>query len=192
MEDPIQIFQNWYDEATQDSPLQHPKAVCVSTISPDGIPEARFVALKDVSKMGFTFCSALKSAKGIAIASNSNAALTFWWDRIERQVRVKGIAERISDEDADRYFQERDRDAQLTSIVSEQSAPLEDAGKLEQKLWEVASRFKNRKIPRPENWGGYCIKPNSIEFLKFQKNRFHHRTLYTCNQGKWSKQFLQP
>ncbi|NJK58774.1 MAG: hypothetical protein HC939_23735 [Pleurocapsa sp. SU_5_0] len=81
-EDPIQIFQNWYAEATQNSPLQHPKAVCVSTINPEGIPEARFVALKAVSTKGFTFCSSLNSAKSIAIALNSYVALTFWWDHV--------------------------------------------------------------------------------------------------------------
>ncbi|NJO98888.1 MAG: pyridoxamine 5'-phosphate oxidase [Pleurocapsa sp. CRU_1_2] len=191
-EDPIQIFQNWYAEATQNSPLQHPKAVCVSTINPEGIPEARFVALKAVSTKGFTFCSSLNSAKSIAIALNSYVALTFWWDHIERQVRVKGTAKRISDEDADKYFQERHRDAQLTSVVSEQSALLENSAQLEQKLHEVKKQLENREIPRPDNWGGYCIKPISIEFLRFQTNRFHNRLLFTFNEDKWSKQLLQP
>ena len=191
-EDPIQIFQNWYAEATTGSQLQHPKAVFVSTISPEGISEARFVALKAVSEKGFTFCSSLNSAKSIAIAFNSHVALTFWWDCIERQVRVKGIAKRISNEDADKYFKERHRDAQLTSIVSEQSALLKDPARLEQKLHEVKRQFEGREIPRPDNWGGYCIKPISIEFLKFQANRFHHRILFTCNEGSWSRQLLQP
>ena len=191
-EDPIQIFQDWYAEATQKSPLQHPKAVCVSTINPEGIPEARFVALKAIDKKGFTFCSSLNSAKSIAIALNSYVALTFWWDHIERQVRVKGTAKRIPDEYADKYFQERHRDAQLTSIVSEQSALLEDPNQLEQKLYEVKEQFEDREIPRPDNWGGYCIKPISIEFLRFQRNRFHNRVLFTFNEGEWSKQLLQP
>ena len=191
-EDPIQIFQHWYAEATENSPLQHPKAVCVSTINPKGIPEARFVALKNVSSAGFTFCSSLNSAKGIAIDFNSQVALTFWWDRIERQVRVKGIAKRISDKDADEYFRKRNRSAQLTSIVSKQSALLENSDRLKQKLSEVEKQFEDREIPRPDNWGGYCVKPISIEFLKFRKNRFHNRTLFTCDRGEWSKQLLQP
>jgi len=191
-EDPIQIFQNWYTEATQNSPLQHPKAVCVSTINPEGIPEARFVALKAVSKTGFTFCSSLNSAKSIAISLNSHVALTFWWDHIERQVRVKGTAKRILDEDADKYFQERHRDAKLTSVVSEQSTLLKNPARLEQKLQEVKKQLEDKEIPRPDNWGGYCIKPISIEFLRFQTNRFHNRILFTCNQGKWSRQLLQP
>ena len=191
-EDPIQIFLNWHAEAIKNSPLQHPKAVCVSTINPEGIPEARFVALKAVSERGFTFCSSLNSAKGIAISLNSHVALTFWWDWIERQIRIKGIAKRISDEDADKYFRERHRDAQITSIVSEQSSLLKDPARLEQKISEVQQQFAGREIPRPDTWGGYCVKPISIEFLKFQTNRFHHRTIFTRDRGKWSKQLLQP
>ena len=140
---------------------------------------------KDVSQAGFTFCSSLNSAKSIAITLNSHVALTFCWDHIERQVRVKGKAEYISDEDADRYFQERHRDAQITSVVSEQSAILKNPAQLEQKLHEVKQQFADRRIPRPENWGGYCVKPISIEFLKFQTSRLHNRILFTCNEGKW-------
>jgi len=175
-EDPIRIFQNWYTEANQNSPLQHPKAV----------------SLKAVDKTGFTFCSSLNSAKSIAIARNSHVALTFWWDHIERQVRVKGKAKRISDEDADRYFQERHRDAQLTSLVSEQSTLLKNSALLEQKLHEVKQQLVDKKIPRPENWGGYCIKLISIEFLRFQTNRFHNRIIFTCHEDKWSRHLLQP
>lgn len=170
----------------------HPKAVCVSTVNQKGIPEARFVALKEVAKEGFVFCSAFNSPKGISISKNSNVALTFWWDHIERQVRVGGTAIPISDEDADRYFSERQRDAQLTTLVSEQSAFLENQEKLHEKLEEAKKRFEGKNIPRPSSWGGYCVKPSSIEFLEFKATRLHTRTLYTYSIESWSRQLLQP
>ena len=189
---PIDLFLEWYTQATQNSPLQHPKAVCVSTVDKYGAPQARFVALKNVSKAGFTFCSAFDSPKGRELDANPNVALTFWWDHIERQVRVSGTATRISDEEADRYFQERSKDAQLTSLVSEQSKLLEQPEALEKKLHEAQVEYEDQEVPRPQNWGGYCVRPMRLEFLKFKTNRLHERILFTCDADGWSKQLLQP
>ena len=189
---PIDLFLEWYTAATQNSPLQHPKAVCVSTINPSGEPEARFVALKEASESGFTFCSSFDSPKGMDISANNSVALTFWWDHIERQVRVVGAATCISDKAADQYFRERRRDAQLISLVSEQSRTLERPDVLEMKLREAEARFEGQEVPRPENWGGYCVQPKRLEFLKFKTNRLHERTLFTCETDGWSKQLLQP
>ena len=191
-QNPLDIFQDWYALALRNSPLKHPKAVCVSTISPRGIPEARFVALKNVTEAGFVFCSSLDSAKGVAIAANTNVALTFWWDHVERQVRVSGTATRISSEDADRHFSERRRDAQLTTVASEQSEPLESQTALEERLRKVEAQFEGKDVPRPANWGGYLVKPLRIEFLEFQANRLHTRTLFTCENTGWTRQLLQP
>jgi pyridoxamine 5'-phosphate oxidase len=189
---PIEIFKEWYGHALESSPLQHPKAVCISTIDKNGFPEARFVALKDVSEKGFTFCSALDSAKGISIDANPIVALTFWWDHIERQVRVQGKALRISDAEADQFFRERPRDAQLTSLASKQSTILENPEGLEQKLQELDTQFEGRSIPRPKKWSGYHINPSRIEFLKFQENRLHERTLFIYNDNDWTSCLLQP
>ncbi len=189
---PVDLFLEWYKTATQNSPLNHPKAVCVSTVNASGEPEARFVALKEVSGAGFVFCTAFDSPKGLELADNPNVALTFWWDHIERQVRVSGTAARISDEEADRYFQGRRKDAQLTSLVSEQSQPLEQLERLEKRLQEVEAQFEGQEVPRPENWGGYCVKPKRLEFLKFKADRLHERMLFTYDVNGWIKQLLQP
>ena len=188
---PLDLFLEWYKAATQNSPLHHPKAVCVSTLNARGEPEARFVALKEVSQAGFTFCSAFDSPKGLELAENPKVALTFWWDHIERQIRVSGTAARISDEAADRYFQERSKDAQLTSLVSAQSRPLESLETLEQTLREAQVEYEGR-VPRPQNWGGYCVKPLRLEFLKFKANRLHERILFTYDAGSWTEQLLHP
>ena len=192
MTDPINLFLEWYEAATQNSPLQHPKAVCISTVNARGEPEARFVALKEVSGAGFVFCTALDSPKGLELADNDSVALTFWWDHLERQIRIVGTATRISDEEADRYFQERRKDAQLTSLVSEQSEPLEQPEQLEKRLQEVEKQFEGQEVPRPENWGGYCVRPMRLEFLKFKANRLHERTLFTRDADGWTERLLQP
>lgn len=191
-QDPIKLFEEWYVYALDDSPLQHSQAVCVSTVDQHGIPEARFVALKDVSEKGFTFCSAFNSPKSIAIEHNPHAALTFWWDHIERQVRITGKVLRITDEEADQFFQVRKRDAQLTSWASQQSAILDNPKLLEQRLQELEKKFEGQAIPRPKDWGGYRVQPSRIEFLKFQSNRLHERLLFTNDGSEWTSRFLQP
>ncbi|PZD71952.1 Pyridoxine/pyridoxamine 5'-phosphate oxidase [Acaryochloris thomasi RCC1774] len=188
----IDVFRDWFALALKDSPLQHPKAMCLSTVNEDAIPEARFVALKKVSDEGFVFCSSLESPKALSIATHSNVALTFWWDHIERQVRIRGQASQISDADAEYYFHERRRDAQLTTLASQQSTPLSSQAELEESLRVIKKRYEGHQIPRPHTWGGYCVKPEKIEFLEFQKNRLHIRTLYIFSRGKWSKFLLQP
>lgn len=189
---PLTVFQEWYALALRASPLQHPKAVCVSTINREGFPEARFVALKSVSEAGFVFCSSFDSAKGRAITHNARVALTFWWDHIERQVRVSGEAKRISDEDADTYFRERRRDAQLTTVASQQSQVLKSQALLEKRLREVEKQFEGKDVSRPKTWGGYCVTPFRTEFLAFQANRLHTRTLFVREGSGWLQQRLQP
>ncbi len=192
MTDPINLFLEWNKAATQNSPLQYPEAVCLSTVNARGEPEARFVALKEVSQAGFIFCTAFGSPKGLEVDANNSVALTFWWDHIERQVRIAGTATRISDKEADRYFSERRRDAQLIAWASAQSQPLSQLERLEAKLQEVEARFGGKEVPRPKNWGGYCVKPTRLEFQKIKTNRLHERTLFTCDANGWTKQLLQP
>lgn len=191
-DNPIPLFQDWYASALDGSPLKHPAAVCVSTVGPDGVPESRFVALKAVSDAGFVFCTAWDSPKGVAIAANANVGLTFWWDHIERQVRVNGTATPISDADADRYFRERTRGAQLATVVSQQSEPLESQAALAEKLQQAEASLAGKDVPRPADWGGYLVRPARLEFLEFQANRMHHRVLFTRTGSDWSHRLLQP
>lgn len=189
---PLDLFRQWYTAAREFSPLQHPGAVCVSTIDEYGFPDARFVDLKEVTDTGFVFCTHLQSVKGLAITNNPNIALTFWWDHLERQVRVVGQAEQISDAQADGFFQQRSRDAQLTTWTSQQSSPLDDVAALEQKLEATREQFAGTTIPRPANWSGYSVRPVRIEFLSFKVTRLHERLLFYKDGDIWQRQWLQP
>ena len=189
---PFEVFGDWYDEAQEASPLRHRGAVCVSTVDPEGLPEGRFVDLKTFSDAGFVFCTRFDSPKGFALAANPRAALTFWWDHVERQVRVVGPVQRISDAEADRYFRDRPRDAQLTTWASHQSAPLDDLAALEQRVVEMQGAFADAPVPRPAQWGGYRVSPVRMEFLTFKASRLHERLLFSRDGDAWSRQWLQP
>jgi pyridoxamine 5'-phosphate oxidase len=191
-DEPMALFRDWWALAQAQSPLRHPKAVCVSTVDGDGNPDARFVDLKEVRTNGLVFCTQFDSRKGAALDVNPHVAMTFWWDHIERQVRAYGVAERVSATDADRLFESRPRDAQLASWASKQSAPLDETRLLEQRLAELRERFDQAPIPRPENWGGYLVELTRVEFLRFRESRLHERLLFQRAGDGWQKLSLQP
>lgn len=190
--DPLALFQEWYQTARNTGALKHPGAVCLSTTNKDGQPSARFVDLKEVSETGFVFCTSLDSPKARDLVANPAAALTFWWDHTERQVRVIGNAMRISDASADRFFRTRSREAQITSWASGQSDFLLDAHQLAERFSELERRFANGVVPRPEHWGGFCIVPARIEFLTFHANRRHSRLVFERLGNGWRRHLLQP
>ena len=190
--DPLALFEEWFADARQHATGRHPAAVCVSTVDADGVPAGRFVDLKAVVDAGFIFCTQLDSDKGRAIEVNARVALTFWWDHVGRQVRVTGTAERVDDAEADAFFRQRSRDAQLASAVSQQSAPLGDLPGLEHRRAVLARRYAGVEIPRPANWGAYLVKPSRIEFLTFMENRMHLRRLFQRAGSTWTSSWLQP
>ena len=192
MQNPISKFERWWQEALADSPLQQKSAVCISTINENGFPTGRFVDLKSVSDAGFVFCSYFDSAKGKHIAREPKTAMTIWWDHVGYQIRVVGLAQEIADAEADCFWQNRSRSAQLTTTAFEQSEVLNSEGDLITLLEASATQFADRPVPRPNNWGGYCIKPVSIEFLTFQESRLHLRELFEFKNNCWVKQLLQP
>lgn len=192
MTDPLELFNEWYEKARKLGSLKYPGAVCVSTVDPFGMPDGRFVDLKEVSSTGFIFTTHLDSPKSVALAGNANVALTFWWDHIERQIRVVGEATRISDARADRLFRDRAREAQLKSWASQQSVPIADPGEIPQRIENLRERFGDGAIPRPPKWGGYYVVPHRIEFLTFQETRLHERLLFYQENGRWQRQWLQP
>ena len=188
---PFQIFSDWYEEEIKNSPANI-SACCLSTIGLDGYPNSRFVSLKEIKNESFVVTGPLNSRKGLEIQNSNKVALSFWFTATERQVRVQGDAAQIAAAEADKYFSERNREAQIVSYVSEQGKRLEDAEILNKK-YEAAERlFKNQEILRPANWGGYLIAPVRIEFMEFKKSRFHHRTLFYKNENLWEKELLQP
>ncbi len=193
--DPIELFREWYS-LVEDAGLHIPGAMCLSTVDAGGATEARFVDLKDVSTAGFVFCTHLESPKAVALIANPSCALTFWWDHIERQVRVAGTAAAISDVDADRYFADRGRSSQIVAHAFTQSQPLAETQNVDALYAAAATKFEDRDVPRPPDWRGFCVAPKTIEFLTFLDSRVHSRTLYTRSStvpgDVWTNQSLQP
>jgi len=192
MVDPIEQFNTWWKDALSDSPLKQRSAVCVSTIDADGFPNARFVDLKSVDQDGFVFCSYYDSAKGNDIAGNPKTAITIWWDHVGYQIRVAGMASKISEQQADLHWAGRSPEAQLTTLVSEQSKILDSEQSLHTAVTTARAKFDSDPIPRPENWGGYVVAPQTIEFLTFREDRLHRREQFEQHAQGWKIQLLQP
>lgn len=185
-------FQDWWSQAKADPSLKHKGAMCVSTIDEFGFPNARFVDLKAATDDGFTFCTFLDSKKGLEIEQCQKVALTIWWENVGYQVRVQGNASRISRSMANKYWQSRNRDAQLTTLCSSQSKPLISGQQLLDRLSVLRVSLSEAEIPVPDNWGGYVVAPVIVEFLTFRENRLHLREHYSHGGGNWNRQLLQP
>ncbi|ALS98237.1 pyridoxine/pyridoxamine 5'-phosphate oxidase [Lacimicrobium alkaliphilum] len=192
MNNPIDKFKTWWQEALAESPLQQKSAVCVSTIDEQGFPTGRFVDLKSVGENGFVFCTCFDSAKGRQIERNAKTAITAWWDHSGYQVRIVGTSELITAGEADQFWAARNKSAQLTTTAFEQSEPTASEAELAARLEDASAKFAEQDIPRPDNWGGYCVKPISIEFLTFRESRLHLRELFVYKENGWVKQLLQP
>lgn len=192
MNSPITLFAGLYSEQLSQSKDIIPSACCLSSIGTDGFPNARFVSLKELADGKFIVCGPTKSRKGIEIDSNNKVSLTFWWPETKRQVRIQGMATSISDEQADRYFSERDRESQLVSSVSNQGENISALNTLLSKFESLQNESEGKLIRRPQNWGGFSVDPIRVEFLEFKNTRFHERKLFTLENGSWKTTFLQP
>ncbi|MEQ3514504.1 pyridoxal 5'-phosphate synthase [Pseudoalteromonas sp. BZB3] len=192
MNNPIEKFNDLWQQALLDSPLQQKSAVCVSTINAEGFPESRFVDLKQVDEQGFVFCTYYDSNKGQEISRNPKVSLSVWWDHIGQQVRVVGLAEQISEQAAIQFWQTRSRSAQLTTLSCEQSQPLSSESALVEQFDKTQQTLEGKEVTKPQNWGGYRIRPVSIEFLAFAESRLHLRTRFTKKNDVWTKMLLQP
>lgn len=192
IENIIRIFNAWYKEELNSTTVRIPTACCLSTIGLDGFPNARFVSLKDVIQNRFIVTGTLESRKGNEIGNSGKVALTFWWTKTERQVRIQGNAIKMPTQLADRYFAERNRDSQIVSIVSAQGREISDPVSLTEKYETTEKQFLNKTLKRPDNWGGYEIDPVRIEFMEFKPTRFHERTLYELINGQWTAKQIQP
>jgi pyridoxamine 5'-phosphate oxidase len=188
--DPIGLFQQWLAEAHSTARLSHPAAFCLSTVDERGYPDARYVDLKKVGDEGFLFGTRLDSPKAKAILRNPRVSMTFWWDRLGRQVRIVGTAIRASNEEAVALFQERSYKARVVSMVSTQSAPLSDPAELRERF---GSALRTGVPFRPEHWGAFWIQPVRIEFLRFEESRLHERCVYVRDgRAGWVSGYLQP
>ena len=190
-DDPIALFQTWLQEAI-DSGLKEPRAMAVATVDCDGFPDARMILLKGVDECGFVFYTNLGSAKAQALMHDSRVALCFYWAEIGKQVRVRGRASIVPDEEADAYFATRPRLSQISAWASKQSQPMRGYFELETEVAKSALRFGLREIPRPPFWSGFRVAPERIEFWLQKPFRRHQRILYERTRHGWQKRWLYP
>ncbi|NUQ78160.1 MAG: pyridoxamine 5'-phosphate oxidase [Polyangiaceae bacterium] len=190
--DPIRQFQSWYREA-EATPMREPTAMTLATAGPDGRPSARIVLLKAADARGFVFFTNYLSRKGGDLEQNPWAALLFYWPDLERQVRIEGRVEKISEEESDAYFKARPRGSQIGAWASEQSRPIESRRELERRVEELAATYRDREIPRPPHWGGFRLSPVAIELWQGRLDRLHDRVLYSrADDGGWTRERLSP
>lgn len=183
--DPIKQFTTWFNEALH-AKVMEPNAMTLATSAADGQPNARTVLLKHIDDRGFVFFTNYESQKGSEIAENNKVSLLFFWPELERQVRVQGIAEKISVKESETYFHSRPRGSQLGAIASHQSAKIESRAVIEQKLTALEEKYKDAEIPLPDFWGGYCVKPLQLEFWQGGSSRLHDRIVYKNDRSNWN------
>lgn len=192
-EDPINLFHKWFYEVEDFGGVDEVNAMTVSTIGLDGFPKSRVVLLKKYNEEGFIFYTNYDSEKGKAITANPNVCLSFFWHSMERQVIIKGIAEKASTIISDNYFASRPDGSKLGAIVSNQSEVIESRSILENKLKELECQFEGKQIDRPTNWGGFLIRPIQVEFWQGRPNRLHDRIRYTLQDDYfWKIERLAP
>jgi len=191
IDDPIAMFSELFEEAKRLGTLE-PEAMVLSTADERGQPSNRYVLLKEVDQRGFVFYTNLESRKARDLAANPYAALCFYWPLIDKQVRVEGKAERVSDTEADEYFASRPRESQIGAWASTQSAPLVSRESLDRRVQEARERFEGRAVPRPPFWSGFRVVPAAIEFWTRHPARLHERALFTRKDGQWVRTLLYP
>ncbi len=190
--DPVAQFNAWLGEAL-DAEVPEPTAMTLATAGKDGRPSARIVLLKDVDVSGFTFYTHYESRKGRHISENPQVALTFFWKELERQVRIEGVAERVAPQESDEYFHSRPYESRLSAAASPQSKPVKDRQHLEHLKAQWRDKYPGETLPRPDNWGGYRVKPVMIEFWQGRRSRLHDRIVYQLQEnGEWKIERLAP
>jgi len=188
---PYSLFGEWLEDAKQSEP-NDPNAVALSTVDPEGMPNVRMVLLKGYDTRGFVFYTNYESTKGREILASMKAAMCFHWKSLQRQVRIRGNVEIVSDEEADAYYASRARGSRIGAWASKQSRPLESRFALEKAVAEYTAKYAIGNIPRPSYWSGFRIVPVSIEFWHDRPFRLHDRVLFTQAEGGWNKVRLYP
>ncbi len=192
MMDPIAKFSEWMELAKNTSAITEPTAMTLATATPDGMPSARIVLLKEHDDRGFVFYTNFDSRKSGEIKRNPNVALCFWWMALERQVRIEGGVEQVSAVEADEYFASRVRESQIGAWASKQSGELASREELMGAVADATQRFEGKTVPRPPHWSGWRVEPDVIEFWEQSDFRLHDRNVYTYVDGGWNVHKLYP
>ena len=188
---PFEQFKLWFEQAVAADILE-PNAMTVATVTDEGKPSARIVLLKDFDDRGFVFYTNYNSQKGVELQKCPHAALVFLWGDLERQVRIEGKIEFVSESEATGYFHSRPASSQLGAWASEQSTVIADRSILEQKLQQLEAEYQDRQIPKPPHWGGVRVVPQEIEFWQGRPSRLHDRLRYQLVEGQWQIDRLAP
>ncbi|MCK8490451.1 MULTISPECIES: pyridoxamine 5'-phosphate oxidase [Spirosoma] len=189
--DPVAQFQVWFNAALAAG-VPEPNAMYVSTVTAEGRPDGRIVLLKDVSEAGFVFYTNYESRKGHELTNHPFATLTFFYQELERQIRIEGRVEKVSPEESDAYFNSRPRGSQIGAWVSHQSSVIENRAVLEARQQELEAQFADKPVPRPPHWGGFRVVPDAIEFWQGRPSRLHDRIRYRKEADNWLIERLAP
>lgn len=191
VKNPIAQFEKWFADAV-NAEIFEPNAMTLATADKTGRPNARMVLLKGFDETGFSFYSNYLSQKGKEIKRNPQGCLLFFWGELERQVRIEGKIEKLDKETSEAYFHSRPVGSQIGAIVSPQSQVISDRDVLEKKVTELTTQYEGKTIPKPAHWGGYIVKPTSIEFWQGRSSRLHDRIKYTLVNNVWKIERLAP
>lgn len=187
----INQFTNWWNEAIK-SEIDEVNAMTLATATKDGTPDARIVLLKGYNEEGFVFFTNYESRKGKELSENPKATLVFFWKELERQIRIDGLVQKLSEEESDEYFNSRPEGSRIGAWASPQSTVIEGREVIEKNAEYYSKQFSQKQITRPAHWGGYIVKPTAIEFWQGRSNRLHDRLRYTKMNEGWKIERLAP
>lgn len=189
--DPLKLFSLWFSEAKEEGEAE-PNAMSIATVDKTGQPSVRIVLLKGLIRDEFQFFTNYDSDKGRDIAENHLVALNFFWPKLERQIRIEGKANRISNEESESYFAVRPRESQIGAHTSNQSSVVPSREFLEEKFAKLTKEWEGKEIPKPKNWGGYSVSPTKIEFWQGRVGRLHDRISFERLESGWKRSRLSP
>ena len=192
-ENPMELFQKWFIYADNSDVVEETNAMTIATIGKDGFPKSRVVLLKKYTWEGFIFYTNYNSEKGKAIQDNNHICISFFWPALEQQIIIKGVAEKQAENLSDGYFESRPDGSKLGAWASDQSKVVSSREELDESLKTFEQKFDGKEIPRPEHWGGFLVKPVSIEFWQGRPNRMHDRIKYSLQEDfSWKLERLAP
>ena len=190
-QEPILEIHSWIQEAKESS-VGLPHAMNLASVNASGQPSSRMVLLKSLSDKGLVFFTDYEGGKGNQIINFSHVALNFWWAKTNKQIRIDGVCSKVSERENDEYFESRPRGSQISASVSHQSSEIESYSSLVKDSKNFENQYLDKEIPRPARWGGFIVKPSSIEFWIDQSNRLHKRELFLSDGKNWKKTLLSP